>query len=232
MADCQTLAQEYSMTADGYYLTGKTALELDSYSEAASNFEQAYAEDASYDMAIQIYESYLQKDMEADGTEYLEAALSTEPKTAEDYYDRGRVYYYMEDYTNAREELIQASNKGSTEALLQLGMVYLAQNDTSNARAMYQEYIGKVGTSASGYNGLALCDMAEGNYDSALSDISSGIPSATTEEMQDLLYNEIVIYEKKLDFATAYQKAQEYVDMFPEDEEAARELTFLKSRQE
>ena len=48
--------------------------------------------------------------------------------------------------------------------------------------------------------------------------------------MQSLLFNEIVAYEKKLDFSTAQEKAVSYVGMYPEDEEAAKELDFLKSR--
>lgn len=230
MADCQSLAGVEDLDADGYFLTGQVALAMDSYDEAASNFENAYAEESNYDMAIRIYQTYLEKEMEADGTRYLEAALTTEAKSAEDFCDRGRVYYYMEDYANAQKELITASNDGSTEALLLLGMVYLAQNDTSNARAMYQQYITEAGESGKGYNGLALCDIADGNYDSALNNIAAGIPAASTEEMQSLLFNEIVVYEKKLDFATAKQKAQEYVEMFPEDEEAAAELAFLETR--
>ena len=43
------------------------------------------------------------------------------------------------------------------------------------------------------------------------------------------MFNEIVAYEKKLDFATALSKAQEYVNTFPEDKAAAKELTFLQS---
>ena len=65
MADCQVLAQNYEMDADAWFLTGKVALEMDVYDEAASDFEQAYGEDSSYDRAIQIYETYLDKDMEA-----------------------------------------------------------------------------------------------------------------------------------------------------------------------
>lgn len=76
MADCQALAESYNMDADLYFLTGETALAMDSYEEASSNFEQAYGEDATYDRALQIYGAYLDKDMEADGTRYLEAALS------------------------------------------------------------------------------------------------------------------------------------------------------------
>ncbi len=239
MADCQVLAQQYEMDADSYFLTGKIALKMDAYDEAAANFEQSYKADSTYDRAIQIYETYVEQDMEADGTRYLEAVLSTEAKGADDLCSRGRVYYYMEDYDNAKKELTEASNQGSTQALLLLGMVYSAQQDYANARSMYQQYVDKKldtadkaqeETAAPGYNGLALCDIAEGNYEQALENISSGITFAEGDEMQSLLFNEIVVYEKKLDFVTAQQKAQSYVDMYPEDEEAAKELDFLKSR--
>ena len=231
MADCQTLAEDYSLNANDYYLTGCVALAMDSYDEASSNFSEAYESDSTYEMAIQIYEAYLGQDMEADGTRYLEAALKTEAKTADDYCERGKVYYYMDDYENARTELTTAADKGSTEATLILGMVYMAQGDTSNARSFYQQYIDADGDDpAKGYNGLALCDISDGDYDSALQNISQGLGDATSDEMRDLLFNEIVVYEKKLDFSTALSKAQEYVQTFKDDDAAAKELTFLQSR--
>ena len=231
MADCQTLAEDYSLNANDYYLTGCVALAMDSYDEASSNFSEAYGSDSTYEMAIQIYEAYLGQDMEADGTRYLEAALKTEAKTADDYCERGKVYYYMDDYENARTELTTAADKGSTEATLILGMVYMAQGDTSNARSFYQQYIDADGDDpAKGYNGLALCDISGGDYDSALQNISQGLGDATSDEMRDLLFNEIVVYEKKLDLSTALSKAQEYVQTFKDDDAAAKELTFLQSR--
>ena len=231
MADCQTLAEDYSLNANDYYLTGCVALAMDSYDEASSNFSEAYGSDSTYEMAIQIYEAYLGQEMEADGTRYLEAALKTEAKTADDYCERGKVYYYMDDYENARTELTTAADKGSTEATLILGMVYMAQGDTSNARSFYQQYIDADGDDpAKGYNGLALCDISDGDYDSALQNISQGLGDATSDEMRDLLFNEIVVYEKKLDFSTALSKAQEYVQTFKDDDAAAKELTFLQSR--
>ena len=231
MADCQTLAEDYSLNANDYYLTGCVALAMDSYDEASSNFSEAYGSDSTYEKAIQIYEAYLGQDMEADGTRYLEAALKTEAKTADDYCERGKVYYYMDDYENARTELTTAADKGSTEATLILGMVYMAQGDTSNARSFYQQYIDADGDDpAKGYNGLALCDISDGDYDSALQNISQGLGDATSDEMRDLLFNEIVVYEKKLDLSTALSKAQEYVQTFKDDDAAAKELTFLQSR--
>lgn len=230
MTDCQTLAESYDMDADLYFLTGKVALAMDSYEEAGSDFEQAYGEDATYDRAIQIYGAYLEKDMEADGTRYLEAALSGTAKNAQDHYDRGRVYYYMEDYDNAADELKKAIDSDNTEALALLGMVYMDQGDSENARTMFQKYVSQADNGAKGFNGLALCDMEAGDYDSALSNITSGIQTADGEEMQNLLFNEIAVYEKKLDFQTALQKAQEYLELYPEDKTVKKELAFLKTR--
>lgn len=231
MADCQTLAENYSLNANDYYLTGCVALAMDSYDEASSNFSEAYGNDSTYEMAIQIYEAYLERDMEADGTRYLDAALKTEPKSGDDYCERGKVYYYMEDYDNAIKELTEAVDKNNIEGMQLLGQVYMAKGDTSNARTFYQQYIDAEGEDpAKGYNGLALCDIADGNYDSALQNISQGLGDASSEEMKDLLFNEIVVYEKQMDFATALSKAQTYVETFKDDQAAARELVFLQSR--
>ena len=40
MADCQVLAQNYEMDADAWFLTGKVALEMDVYDEAASDLSR------------------------------------------------------------------------------------------------------------------------------------------------------------------------------------------------
>lgn len=230
MADCQSIAESYDMDADLYFLTGKVALAMDSYEEASANFEQAYGEDATYDMALRIYGVYLDKDMEADGTRYLEAALASEAKNAQDHCDRGRVYYYMDDYENALSELTQAADGGNTEALLLQGMVYMAQKDTTSARQQFQAYVLKEEKGAKGYNGLALCDIEDGDYDSALANITTGLSSADDETLQSLLFNEMVVYEKKLDFTTALQKAEEYLEMYPDDKTAKKERAFLRSR--
>ena len=136
----------------------------------------------------------------------------------------------MDDYENALSELTQAADGGNTEALLLQGMVYMAQKDTASARQQFQAYVSKEEKGAKGYNGLALCDIEDGDYDSALSNISTGLSSADDETLKSLLFNEMVVYEKKLDFTTALQKAEEYVKMYPDDKTARKELAFLKTR--
>ena len=73
---------------------------------------------------------------------------------------------------------------------------------------MFQQYVSQAENGAKGFNGLALCDIEDGDYDSALSDIESGIHEAGAEDMQSLLFNEIVVYEQKLNFQTDLQKAK------------------------
>ncbi len=123
------------------FLLEKVALEMDGYDEAASDFEQAYGEDSSYDRAIQIYETYLDKDMEADGTRYLEAVCPQMQREQRIFAAGEESITIWEIIPMPRKELTDASNQGSTEALLVLGMVYGAQSDYANARAMYQQYI-------------------------------------------------------------------------------------------
>ena len=90
---------------------------------------------------------------------------------------------------------------------------------------MFQQYVSQAENGAKGFNGLALCDIEDGDYDSALSNISSGIHVADAEDMQSLLFNEIAVYEKKLDFQT-----NEYLGLYPDDKTVKKELAFLKTR--
>ena len=142
----------------------------------------------------------------------------------------GLTYITQEDYDQAWSELIEAQKGGVPEAASLLGMVYMAREDYSNARAMFTQYNSRSENSAKGYNGLALCDMAEKNYAAALSDIQQGIAVASPDDLQSLMFNEVVIYERMLDFPTALAKAQEYMEIFPDDTRMEREVTFLRSR--
>lgn len=218
--------------AQAYVLKGRLLLLGGEEARAEECFEKAVSDCRDYDIYIDIFKTYDSVKRNADGTRYLEKALEIEKRTADDNYEHGRIYFYLEDYENAREYLSQAVNDGSKEALLMLGKVYLELEDASSARAMYQNYLTDEEKSAEAYNGLALCDMADGAYDSALSNISKGLKSRniSQEERKSLLFNEIAAYEYKLDFAAARTKAGEYLALYPDDEAAARESLFLQNR--
>lgn len=112
-----------------------------------------------------------------------------------------------------------------------IGQVYLAQGDYAHAKDIYSQMQTEFGESVGSYNGLALCAIADEDYDGALSYISQGLALDGTEGKQDLYFNEIVAYEKKLDFATAKTKAERYVASYPADEAGQKEWTFLSTRE-
>ena len=103
-------------------------------------------------------------------------------------------------------------------------------NDVVSARSLYQEYLSRNENAAEAYNGLALCSIAEKDYDTALQNIEQGLANAADEDKQSLLFNRIVVYEYKLDFAQAKAYMDEYLELYPGDEEAVRESQFLNSR--
>ena len=80
---------------------------------------------------------------------------------------------------------------------------------------------------AKAYNGLAICSIAEKNYDSALIYISYGFECCDDQVKKELMLTEIAVYEYKLDFDTAARKTNEYLKLYPEDETAKKEFRFL-----
>ena len=72
--------------------------------------------------------------------------------------------------------------------------------------------------------------MDQGDYESALSAIQDGIALGDSESLQELLSYEIAVYEQMGDFATARVKMESYLESYPDDEGAAREYVFLKTR--
>ncbi len=77
---------------------------------------------------------------------------------------------------------------------------------------------------------LAAYRMEQGDMDTALSMVEAGLESGSSNVRQELLACEVAIYEEKRDFQTAKEKMEAYLAEYPEDEEAARDYTFLKTR--
>lgn len=219
--------------AEVLFLRGRLNLSEDNDSAALSDFDQAVALAPSYELYINIYEVYASEDKSGDGSRYLEQALAEAEEDATDYYDQGLVEYYLGNYEDARDRLVKAleadPNNGS--AVFLLGKIYLATNDVADARAVYRDYTDNAATAAGAYNGLALCDLTEENYESALENVELGLAEEENEDArQGLLYNEIVIYEKLHDWDAARTLAAQYITSYPADEAGLREYEFLSTR--
>lgn len=227
---CDTI-QTFGDTVDAYYLQGLCYMELDEKDKASVDFTTAvklFPQD--YDLLLNIYECYSDKNLSAEGDTYLQQALAINSDDSEDIYQKARIYYFLGEYDEAKAELNKMSDTQDERSMLLLSRVYMKQDDTAHARQLYQQYMDKYGETPEAYNGMVLCDIADADYDSALSNIEKGLELKEEKGKQDLYYNEIVVYEKKLDFATAKEKAAEYVKNYPSDEAGLRENNFLKTR--
>ena len=226
---CDTI-QTFGDSADAYYLQGLCYMELDEKDKAGVDFTTAVKlSPQDYDLLLNIYECYDDKNL-SEGDAYLQQALAINSDDSEDIYQKARIYYFLGDYDDAKTELNKMADSMDERSTMLLCRTYMKQDDTAHARQLYQQYMDKYGETPEAYNGMVLCDIADENYDSALENITKGLALSNDKGKQDLYFNEIVVYEKKLDFATAKEKAAEYVKNYPADEAGIRENNFLKTR--
>lgn len=217
--------------AQAYFMRGASSLREGAQEDAKADFDAAAAlAPEDYELHLNIYECYCDMNLSGIGGEYLQEALNIPGEELEHYYNRGRIYYYLENYEKAQQELIGPVESKYEPAMHLIGRVYLAQDDTDHARSIYEQMAQEFGESADSLNGLAMCAMKTGDYDTALSYIAKGLAVDGEADKQELYFNEIVVYEQKNDFASARAKAQEYIERYPADEAGRREWTFLSTR--
>ena len=217
--------------ADAYYLRGVSFQKLGENDAAKADFDCAVAlTPEDYGLYLNIYKQYEKINQSAVGDAYLQIALNIQGEEMEDYYQKGCIYFYLKDYAKAQEYLaapVEAQHKEATELM---GKVYLALNDTVHARNVYQQYMTNFGATSEAYNGIMLCDIADGAYDAAIANAEAGLTLEGEDGKKDLRYNMIVAYEMKLDFESAKAKAAEFVELYPEDEDGRKEYDFLITR--
>ncbi len=225
----------YSELLDGqnagraYLLRGELYLEKDSYEDAANDFRMALQKDSSYENYIRIYEAYSAKNRAGDGAVYLKQALDNEPANAEDYAAYGKICYYLGQTEQAKEYLSRAIEYGDGESFVRLGEICIDTGDIPGARAIYEKNIDS-DYAAAAYNGLALCDMADGEYDSALEKLEAGLALQDGSMDEDLKLNRIAAYERKMDFSKAESLLDAFLKEYPNNADAQREKQFLSTR--
>lgn len=184
-----------------------------------------------YDAHIQIYFSIKNAGFELDADSYLKALLEDSDRKISDY-DRGRLYYYIGNYSEARAYLEKAKDNSDPNSILMLGKTYEAIEDYGYAASLYTSYLEKStkASEAAVYNQLGVCKWKDGDYESALSAFTAGLNLNDSEWKKELLFNEAVTYEYLLDFETAREKFNEYLELYPKDENARHEELFLATR--
>ena len=215
---------------DALFLRGNARMGLDDFTGAKEDFDQVIALDGKdFDRLIQIYEVLYHYGYKEAGQAYLRTAMENY-ESQMSAYDKGRMYYYLEEYQSAYLALETAKDQGGAEAYLYLGKSYEATGDYNYAASVYNNYLTKDTSDARIYNQLGLCEMARGDYYAALSAFQAGMQIEGNEVMQSLLFNEAVTYEYLHDYQQAAVLLESYLQTYPDDEVAKREYDFLSTR--
>lgn len=214
---------------EAYYYRALANLKLQRLSEAEADFLKVTAKNPSnYDTYIDIYFCLCDAGYEEIGSNYLLATLENGKNMSE--YDKGRICYYLGDYSNARVCLEKAKDMSDPDTILMLGKTYEAIDDYSYAASLYNTYISDKGNNAAVYNQLGVCRLKMNDYEAAQNAFTSGLNLQDPAWEQELLYNQAITYEYMLDFSEAYEKMGIYLEKYPKDEDAKREYEFLSTR--
>lgn len=222
----------YEPEAKTYIGRGAVYALMGNMEMARADFDEAIADNPkNYEQYIEVFRVLDTAGRNDIGQEYLKKALELDKEKNKNNLEKGKVYYYLGQYDKARSELEKIKSDKEPEGLLYLARTYEALGDPSYAQTLYREYLEKDSANGDIYNMIAAAEIHAGNYEEALATLQDGIEKAEYGR-KNLYRNEIAAYEYLLDFETAKTKMEEYLEAYPEDEEAAKEYIFLKSRSE
>ena len=236
MAVCDAVLAYDKSYANAYYLRGNLYLQQSDAKKAMEDYEQAakYA-DADYEIYIQLYQNLKRAGMQEEGVKYLEDALELKGKGRYHLANRGYIHFLMGDYEKAKEELTQAVAIEQKEEQEDKAELYLAQtaeklNDSETAAKYYKAYAEKHADDSIVLEELGNMAMEKQDYLEANAYYQKGLQTPNPVNEQLLRRGEIAALEQLYQFELAKEKMAQYVLDYPEDEQAAREYLFLKTR--
>lgn len=213
-----------------HYLRGTDYLIIGEHEMAITDYDAALKMDENnYDLRIEIAGRLSENYYEDEGKKYLQNFLVEKEKKLNSY-DKGRIYYYMGEYEQAKGFLDDARDDDDQNTILFLGKTYEKLGDYNYAASVYSSFLKRHPESAVIYNELGLCKISSKQYGEALDAFEQGRKIENNGIEQILLFNEIVACEYNGDFAKAKSLMDTYISKYPDDSSAAREKTFLATR--
>lgn len=166
----------------------------------------------------------------AKDAEKAEADLNKALQETDDPLIKGIIYNVVNETEKAKECFEDAKKAGSVEASFYLAGIYEEAGDENYAMILLEEYIASGKAGAEGYLSVGRHYMEDEAYADALKTLQAGIALGESGVLKSLLQEEIACYEKMGNFASAREKAEDYLDKYPEDALIQNEYEFLKSR--
>ncbi|MCM1159077.1 MAG: hypothetical protein NC300_09815 [Bacteroidales bacterium] len=143
----------------------------------------------------------------------------------------GLQLYDWQEYRSALPILLKAYEDGYSDLVLYVGSCYGQTGDLENMQLYYDVFLNHNEMNSFMYAQYAAIALDEGKFDEAMSYIEAGKQLDDQSNIRELLFDEIVYYEKVKDFNTAYEKAKAFLEAYPNDADGKNEYDLLYTRQ-
>ncbi|MBQ3061798.1 MAG: tetratricopeptide repeat protein [Lachnospiraceae bacterium] len=230
---CDKLLENDKSDASVFFRRAKCLAGLGKFDEAVKDYDKAIELDnTNYDYYFGKYDSLIEDGKEEEANEVIKKALTIKGSKKDNAFSLAKLYYLTGDFESAKPLFETAYEDDNMQAAYYLGVMYRKDKKNKEAAKYLKEYIDSetVLRSALPYSELILCDIYLKNFDEAKEMIEKAYKLKDADNMQVIEYNEVVLYEKMLDFDTAYEKCKTYMEKYPDDKAMAKELKFLATR--
>lgn len=234
-----TLIEMDDSVGDFYNKRAMVYKELGDYEKVMEDLDKAIElEPSNYGYYFDKYFILIDLNEESQAKVALQGTINIEINDETDRFNNAKANYYLENYDVAFEGFTNTVKEGIEESNYYLARIMEQKGDLEGAISYYKELlllpINEYDISsyyfALSYNQLGYCYLELGNYEEALLSFNIGLSLEEPLVERALLRNKVIALESLSNFEEAYELLQEYIILYPEDDDAIRELEFVITR--
>ncbi len=222
---------DFNEDAKAYFLRGNLYYSLNEEEKALNDYAQALKKDKkNYDLYIGVYEALSAHGKDKEAQDYLNQALEISGNSAFDKMQKGRIHFLLGESETAISLLEEAIKGREESAYYYLAEIHEALGNAQAAQDNIDAYIACDDVDSYNLFHVANDQLEKGNYTMAIECLNQALELDNVPNKQMIMKTLIIAYEHNRDFETAKTLMAEYVENYPDDEEAKREYTFLETR--
>lgn len=229
--DTYTAIINYNESAKAYFLRGNLYYSQDQEESALKDYAAAIEQEKTdYELYIGVYEALSAHGKDKEAQEYLNQALEISGNSAYDKMQKGRINFLLGEQQTAISLLQEAVKGKEMSAYYYLSEIYDELGDEEACEENMLAYM-ESGV-ADSYNLFNIANdlLGKGKVEMAIECLNSAMKLEMVPNKQMIMKTLVIAYEQNRDFETAKELMAEYIEAYPEDEEAKREYTFLETR--
>lgn len=229
--DTYTAIVDFNENPKAYFLRGNLYYSLGDEENALKDYEAAIKNDKkNFELYIGVYESLSAHKKEKEALDCLNQALEIGGNSAYNKMQKGRINFMLGEQETAIS-LLEAAIKGKeVRAYYYLAEVYSLLGDEEKSLENLTAYMESGKADAYGLFNIANDQIGRGNYELAIECLTTALSLKEVPNRQSLMKSLVIAYEHNREFDEAKDLMKEYVEIYPEDETALREFTFLETR--